>query len=91
MFDDFRSAAEENMDNNPTNSDVGPFSFTDEDAGLDAPQEGRSRRLVRRLSAPAKALGMTPFQNFVITVLLFLMVVICGAFLLLITGKISLF
>lgn len=92
MFDEFRNALnDENTEPQEDKSAVSPFTFPEGSELEEMDAADRPRRTVRRMAVPREVLGMTPFQSFVIAVLLFLSVLTIGSFFLLITGKIMFF
>ena len=89
MYDDFRNAISDDQNEDEEGSrGVAPFSFPEEESEAGAE---RPRRRIPQIKVPREVMSMTPMQNFIISLLLFLMVVIGGLFFLLITGKMMLF
>jgi hypothetical protein len=92
MFDDFRNAVSDEYNEETENKpDTSQFSSPEDAETPEIETIERPRRTMRRIAMPREILGMTPFQNFLVSFLLLLMVVICGTFFLLITGRIMFF
>lgn len=92
MFDDFRNAiSDEQNDDGASNTTREAFTFPEEGEFPVEPTEEQPRRSLPRIKVPREVMGMTPVQNFVISMLLFFTVVISGLFFLIITGKMMIF